>query len=178
MKETNISCNKYRKFTHIAGVDVAIIIADKGKCVLTIKQCYYATNVDVSGNKTDGYFIDFMEDIKPMVVNSGNRNRIAKIVKIRNKCSKIESENIGNWDGLVIELAFDESIRMMGKQTGGIVVSPISPIPNISDKNAKAILNESKTIDELKLNWSKLTNEEQKLPSIEALKQKLKPTLK
>jgi hypothetical protein len=169
---------KHRKSTHIAGVDVDMIIADKGKCVLTIKDCYYDTNVDVSGNKTDGYFIEFMEDIKPMMVNSINRKTISTIVKIKNKCSGAESRNIGNWKGLTIDLLFDETVKMMGKRTGGIRISPISPIPNISDKNAKAVLNKSKSLDELKANWSSLTNEEQKLPSIEALKQKLKPTLK
>lgn len=31
MKETGIDCMKYRKSTHLAGVDVEMIIAEKGK---------------------------------------------------------------------------------------------------------------------------------------------------
>jgi len=178
MKETGIDCMKYRKSTHLAGVDIEMIVADKGKCVLTIKEAYYDRGVNVSGNKTDGYFLDFVEGVKSMVVNSTNRKTISDIVKIKNKCTSTESRNIDNWKGLSIELVFDASVKMMGKTTGGIRVSPISPIPDISDVNAKAILNASKDLMSLKDNWSKLSKEEQKLPSINALKEKLKTILK
>ena len=178
MKETGIDCMKYRKSTHLAGVDVEMIIAEKGKCVLTIKESYYDTGVDVSGNRTDGYFLEFAEGVKPMVVNSTNRKVIAQIVKIRNKCTASESRNIDNWKGLVIQLVFDESVKMMGKLTGGIRISPISPIPTISDVKAKAILSGSKSLSELQGNWSKLSKQEQALPSINAIKDKLKTTLK
>ena len=77
MKEHNIDAMKYRKHTHLAGVDVSIITAEKGKCVLTIKDAYYSRGVDVSGNKTDGYFLEFEEDVTDMVVNSSNRKIIA-----------------------------------------------------------------------------------------------------
>ena len=82
MKEREIDCMKYRKSTHLAGVDVETIIDEKGSCVLTIKDAYYDKGVSVSGNRTDGYFLEFQEDIKPMVVNSVNRKTIANIVKI------------------------------------------------------------------------------------------------
>jgi len=178
MKETGIDCMKYRKSTHLAGVDVDMIIAEKGKCILTIKESYYNTGVNVSGNKTDGYFLEFVEGVKPMVVNSTNRKTIASIIKILTNCSGAESRNIDNWIGTTIELIFDESVTMMNKRTGGIRVSPISPIPTLSDLNAKAILNASKDLSELKANWSKLKEQEQKLPTINALKDKLKTTLK
>tara|TARA_R110000823_G_C15634697_1_gene469119 strand:- start:99 stop:611 length:513 start_codon:yes stop_codon:yes gene_type:complete len=169
---------KYRKSTHIAGVDVDMIIAEKGKCILTIKESYYNTGVDVSGNKTDGYFLEFIEDIKPMVINSTNRKVVASIVKIKNKCSSAESRIISNWKGLSIELIFDESIKMMGKKTGGIRVSPISPIIKIDDKQAIVTLNTSKTLKDLQNNWSVLTKDEQSFPTIVALKNKLKTELK
>jgi hypothetical protein len=178
MKETGIDCMKYRKSTHLAGVDVEMIIADKGKCVLTIKESYYDTGVDVSGNRTDGYFLEFVEGVKPMVVNSTNRKVISQIVKIKNKCTGSESRNIGNWKGLTIQLVFDESVKMMGKLTGGIRVSPISPIPTVSDVNAKAILSGSNSLLDLQANWSKLSKDEQALPSVNAMKDKLKTTLK
>ena len=81
MKEHGIDSMKYRKSTHIAGVDVEAIVDDKGQCILTIKDAFYQKNVDVSGNKTDGYFLEFEEDIKPMVVNSTNRKAIANLVQ-------------------------------------------------------------------------------------------------
>ena len=178
MKELNVDCMKYRKSTHLAGVDVDIIIAEKGKCVLTIKESYYSTGIDVSGNKTDGYFIEFIEDVKPMVINSTNRKIVALIVKIKNKCSSTESRNIANWKGLSIELVFDESIKMMGKKTGGIRVSPISPIVKVADKKGIELLMSSKTLKELQAKWGFLSKDEQLFPTIVALKNKLKTELK
>jgi len=176
--EKNIDCMKYRKSTHLAGVDVETMIDDKGKCILTIKEAYYNTNVDVSGNKTDGYFLEFVEGVKPMVLNSVNRKTIANIVKQTKGVSSVESRNIGNWLGLKIELTFDSSVKMMGKVTGGIRINPISPIPDISDVNALALLNGSTTLLELQTNWGKLTHQEQSLPTVNATKDKLKTTLK
>lgn len=175
--ERNIDAMKYRKSTHLAGVDVEMIIAEKGQCILTIKDAYYNTNVDVSGNKTDGYFLEFEENVKPMVVNSINRKTISNIIKMNKGCTAVESRNIGNWIGQTIELVFDSTVRMMGKNTGGIRVKPTSPIPNIDDKKALELLNTSKTLQELQENWSKLSKQEQKLPTVNALKDKLKNEL-
>lgn len=176
--EKNIDCMKYRKSTHLAGVDVETIVAEKGNCILTIKDAFYDTGVDVSGNKTDGYFITFVEAVKPMVVNSVNRKTIADIIKIERKCTATESRNIGNWVGLKIELIFNADVKMMGKITGGIRIAPKSPIPAISDVNGIKVLNECKTLAELPSYWSKLSKDEQALPTVNALKEKLKTTLK
>jgi len=178
MKQENIDCMKYRKSTHLAGIDVETIIAEKGSCILTIKNAFYDTNVDVSGNKTDGYFLEFVEDFKNMVVNSINRKTISSIVKTLKNCSSTDSRNIGNWAGVQIELGFDPNVKMMGQIVGGIRIKPISPIANISDANGKAILNTSKTLAELTENWKKLTKQEQSLPTILALATKLKSELK
>lgn len=175
--ERNIDCMKYRKSTHLAGIDVETIIAEKGNCILTIKDAYYAKNIDVSGNKTDGYFIEFVESVKPMVVNSVNRKTISAIIKQKKKISSADSRNISNWIGSKIELMFDENVKMMGKITGGIRVSPISPIPDISPDNAISILEKSDSIESLQSNWSKLSKDEQKLPTVVALKDKLKSDL-
>lgn len=178
MKETNIDSMKYRKSTHLAGVDVEMIIAEKGKCILTISECYFNTGVNVSGNKTDGYFIEFKENVKPMVVNSSNRKIIGNIVKLNRKISNVESRNIGNWYGTVIELCFDPSVKMMGKIVGGIKVLPISPIVNISDANALKSLNNCKKSEDLKNVWNnELTKEERTLPTVIALKEQLKKEL-
>lgn len=141
MKEHNIDCKKYRKHTHLAGVDVEMIAAEKGNCTLTIKDAYYSKGVDVSGNKTDGYFLEFEEDVAPMVVNSTNRTRIANNLCIEKKITPLESRNIGNWIGLKINLIFDPTIKMMGKVVGGIVVDKIKVLPEliIDSDNFKAV---------------------------------------
>ena len=142
-KEHEIDCMKYRKSTHIAGIDVETIVTELGQCVLTIKDAFYSRNVDVSGNKTDGYFLEFEEDVKPMVVNSINRKTIAAVVKLQKSLTSAESRNIGNWIGVVIELSFDESVKMMGKQVGGIRVKPTQLIkqkqPITPERFAKAL---------------------------------------
>jgi hypothetical protein len=177
MKETAIDSMKYRKSTHLAGIDVEAIVEEKGSCILTIKEAYYDTNVDVSGNKKNGYFIDFEEPVKPMVANSGNRKLINDIVKDKLGCTSAESRMLPNWKGLQIDLFFDPTVKMMGKVTGGIKVKPVVK-KIVSDANALAILNSSKTISELQDNWSKITPAEQHLPTVIALKESLKNTLK
>lgn len=124
MKEHDIDCQKYRKSTHLAGIDVETIINEKGNCILTIKDAYYATGVDVSGNKTDGYFLEFTDGVKPMCVNSINRKTIAAIIKGIKKCTPAESRFLPNWIGKQIDLGFDDSVKMMGKIVGGIRVKP------------------------------------------------------
>ena len=127
MKEREIDSMKYRKSTHLAGVDVDIIISEKGECLLNIKDAFFDRGVDVSGNKTDGYFLEFSEDVKPMVVNSGNRKIIGKIAQEIKKLNDTDSRNIGNWIGLTIELYYDSKVTMMGKRTGGIKVKEKAP---------------------------------------------------
>lgn len=177
-KEENIDCMKYRKSTHIAGVDVDTIISEKGQCILTIKEAYYAKGVDVSGNKTDGYFLEFSEDVKPMVVNSINRATISKIVKDAKKLTPSESRNIGNWIGLQIELTFDPNVKMMGKVTGGIRVKYKLPENTADEVYAMEQLATCKTLEDLKTVWLKLSSDEKKLATVLAKKEQLKNTLK
>lgn len=144
MKETEIDCMKYRTSTHLAGIDVETIINEKGNCILTIKDAYYDKDVYVSGNKTNGYFLEFTEDVKPMCANSINRKTISSIIKGIKKCTPAESRFLPNWIGLQIDLGFDESVKMMGKVVGGIRVKSTQLIKEkklISDANFdKALL--------------------------------------
>jgi len=176
MKETNIDAMKYRKSTHLAGVDVELVIAEKGKCEYTIKEAYYATGVDVSGNKTNGYFLEFMEpDVKPMVVNSTNRKIISDIVKATLGCSAVESRNIGNWAGFKIEFGFDPNVKMAGKTVGGIIVIKPKDIKPIDVTKETALLKSSKALDELKNNFMSLDKDKQRI--LMSLKDELKSKL-
>ena len=56
-----------------------------------------------------------------MVANSGNRKKIAAIVK-ELKCTAVESRNLTNWVGLKISLKVDPNVKMMGQVVGGIVI--------------------------------------------------------
>ena len=169
MKEHGIDSMKYRKSTHIAGVDVEAIVDDKGKCILTIKDAYYQKGVDVSGNKTDGYFLDFEEDVKPMVVNSTNRKAIANLVQKITGCTASESRKIDRWVGMQIELYFDPTVKMMGQVTGGIKVKPLPVVkelkPMPADKIQDAInsVKDGKTTLEKIKGYYALTVEQEKM---------------
>jgi hypothetical protein len=169
MKEHGIDSMKYRKSTHIAGVDVEAIVDDKGKCILTIKDAYYQKGVDVSGNKTDGYFLDFEEDVKPMVVNSTNRKAIANLVQKITGCTASESRKIDRWVGMQIELYFDPTVKMMGQVTGGIKVKPLPVVkelkPMPADKIQDAInsVKDGKTTLEKIKEYYALTPEQEKM---------------
>lgn len=188
MKETNVDSMKYRKNTHIAGVDVDRIVAEKGNCILTIKEAYYSmaeivngkrVGVDLNGKVVDGYYIEFEENVKPMAVNTSNRKTINNLVKEKLNCSPAESRMLPNWIGMKIELFFNPDVVMKGEVTGGIRVKPVNPIPDISDKNALSILNGSKTLNELVENWTnKISAKEKNIPTVLALKEQLKTTLK
>ena len=160
MKEHNIDAMKYRKHSHLAGVDVAIITAEKGKCVLTIKDAYYSKGVDVSGNRTDGYFLEFEEDVMDMVCNSSNRKMIANNLVLEKGLSLLDSRNIGNWIGTKVELQFDETIRMMGKIVGGIRVKGFKALPNLEpntpnfDAVKKALQGGNYTIEQVKTKYN------------------------
>lgn len=168
MKEREVDCMKYRKSTHLAGIDVEAIADDKGKCVLTIKDAYYEKGVDVSGNKTDGYFVEFAEGVKPLVVNSGNRKIISKLVKDQKGLSSVESRKVNTWIGLKVELFFDPSVKMMGKIVGGVKVKPtpvvieLKPLSDDRFKGAlKSIEEGTTTIEKIKSSF-KLTPEQEK----------------
>ena len=168
MKEHGIDAMKYRKHSHLAGVDVSIIASEKGKCVLTIKDAYYSKGVDVSGNKTDGYFLEFVEDVMDMVVNSSNRKQISQNLVLEKGLSLIDSRNIGNWIGYKIELYHDETIRMMGKIVGGIRVKGFKLLPNLEpntqnfDAVKKALQGGNYTIEQVKSKYN-VSTEVQKL---------------
>jgi len=126
-KETNIDCRKYRKSTHLAAADLDAMSIDGKPLIFTIKECWYDTKVDVSGEKTDGYFCSFVEPIKDMVVNSTNRKTIAGFAKL-NGHNEIDCWNIGNWSGIKLEFYVLRDIKAFGKVQDGIRIKPLQPV--------------------------------------------------
>lgn len=144
--ETNIDCLKHRTSTHLAGVDVEIYATEHGGfCELTIDLAYYDTNVEVNGRKMDGYFIRFVEPVKEMVVNTGNRKKISQLVMAAQKLNPVESRNLKSWVGMKVRLKYDMSVKMKGVSVGGIVVDTTFNQPvKMSLKEAKTLLSEVK----------------------------------
>lgn len=167
-KETGIDCMKYRKSTHLASVDVDSIISEKGKCILTIKEAYFAKQIDVSGTKKDGYFLEFQEDVKPMCANSTNRMKIANIIKKEKGLNAVDSRNIGNWIGMKIELIVDNNVKMMGQIVDGIRVIETIELPILTDKHPKykavkdAVSSGQYTVEQVRLKYQ-VSNEVEQL---------------
>jgi len=129
-KETNIDCRKYRKSTHLAAADLDAMSIEGRPLIFTIKEAWYDTKVDVSGEKTDGYFCSFVEDIKDMVLNSTNRKIISSFARKRG-FNEIDCWNIGNWGGIRIEFYVLRDIKAFGKIQDGIRINPVPPAEKV-----------------------------------------------
>lgn len=153
MKETNIDARKHRKSTHLAAADLDAMTVEGKSLIFTIKEAWYETQVDVSGDKTDGYFCSFVEPIKDMVINSTNRKTVAMFAK-QNGFSEIDSWNIGNWAGIRIELYALRDIKAFGKVQDGIRIKPIQPQekakPVFTEANFEKAFKAGATIDKIK----------------------------
>ena len=123
MIERDIDCRKHRKSTHLAAADLDGMTSEGKSLVFTIKDAWYETGVDVSGNKTDGYFCTLKEHDKPLVLNSINRAAISVIAN-NGGFKEVTAYNIGNWAGLIVELYVDRKVKMMGATVDGIRVKP------------------------------------------------------
>lgn len=140
------------------------------------------------------YFDD--DNNKPYKPNLGMRRVLVQLWGTKGK----------EYIGRSLTLFRDETVKWAGAEVGGIVITQashiqgvkklsvtiarskkkmftitpidyIAPAP-IDPTKAISILNESKTLAELQSNWSKLNKEEQALPSVVAVKDKLKWELK
>lgn len=127
MREDNIDCRKHRKSTHLASADLDAFQIEGKPLIFTIKEAWYETAVDVSGDKTDGYFCSFVEPIKDMLINSTNRKVIAGFAR-KNGFNEIDCWNIGNWKGIKIELYVLRDIKAFGKVQDGMRIKPIQPV--------------------------------------------------
>ena len=153
--ELNVDCLKYRKSTHLAGVDVETITHEKGVCDLTIDIAYYEKNVNVAGKKVDGYFLRFKENgIKEMMVNTGNRKKIAYLVMRNKNLKPVEARNLSNWGNMVIRLKFDPNIKMAGQTVGGIVVDESFEGERIDIEKYKKMITECQNSEDLVKVWT------------------------
>lgn len=162
MSELQTDWRKYRKSTHLASADLDAMETDKIPLIFQIKEVKYETGVDVSGTKQDGIFCYFMQDIKPMKLNSTNNKILAGFAKKNGLIGK-ECHVIENWKGMNIELFVDRNVKMMGAIVDGIRIKPLQPIlnkpkPNFAEVNFADAKKASATLETIKKHYT-LTNE-------------------
>ena len=130
---------KFRKSTHLASADLDAMESEGKDLIFTIKEVKYETNVNVSGTKMDGIFCYFIEDIKPLKLNSTNNKILSGFAKKLGHKGK-ECHIIENWKGMTIELYVDRNVKMMGAVTDGVRIKPV--MPKIEKKEKPAFLPE------------------------------------
>ena len=154
MIERDIDCRKHRKSTHLASPDLDAMTLEGKDLIFEILDIWYETGVNVSGNKTDGYFCKLKGVKKDWVLNSINRDVLSSFAK-KNGLKGADAYNIGNWKGLVIELYVDRNVKMMGKIVDGIRIKPIQPTikkekPIFTEDKIKPTFEKGITIEQIK----------------------------
>ena len=124
--ENKTDWRKFRKSTHLASADLDALETEGSNLIFTIKEVKYEQNVNVSGTKMDGIFCYFIENIKPLKLNSTNNKILAGFAK-QNGYKGREAHIIENWKGMRIELYVDRNVKMMGAITDGVRIKPIQP---------------------------------------------------
>jgi len=167
MEEQKTDWRKFRKSTHLASADLDALESEGKKLIFQIKEVKYEEGVDVSGTKMNGVFCYFMQDIKPLKLNSTNSKILAGFAKkdgyIGKDCHLIE-----NWKGMIIELFVDHNVKMMGSITDGVRIQPIRPEvkakPEFTEANFETAHKAKATIEAIKKHYS-ITPEMEKLYS-------------
>ena len=72
---------KFRKSTHLASADLDVLESEGKKLIFTIQEIKFEKNVNVSGQKMDGFFCYFKEDIKPLKIINTNLKTLSVFAK-------------------------------------------------------------------------------------------------
>ena len=155
--ETKTDWRQYRKSTHLASADLDAMETAGTKLIFSIKEVKYETNVDVSGTKMDGIFLHFVENIKPLKLNSTNNKILAGFAKKNGLIGK-ECHVIENWKGMLIELYVDRNVKMMGAITDGIRIKPLRPKAKVkkefTESNFEAAFKANATIEQIEKSYT------------------------
>lgn len=162
------------KSDHLGAIDLEGLIEDGKELLFTITKVLHG-QTKVAGKTGVFNVAYFQEDIKPLVLNSGN----AKIVR---KLSGSKSVDPNEWNyPILAELYVENNVRFGSDTVSGVRIKEFSKLtqkPKVSDVNALAKLADSKTLEELKTNWGSISKDEQNLPTVIAKKDELKNILK
>lgn len=150
--------------------------SDGSEIVLTIKSAGQERVSGSDGKKTDCLVIHFMENVKPMILNTTNAKAISKVAK---------SNYIEQWSGVQIQIyvdrvrAFGDDLEVLRvRQTAPKNLAPVqSQISQDDVDNACIKLEGSETLEELKENYASLSKQLQAHPEVIATKDNLKSQL-
>lgn len=107
------------KSDHLGSADLEDFIEQKKSLIFTIKEVKQEYGASVAGKKGDFNIAYFVENIKPLVLNSTNAKQIKSF------CGG--SPFVEDWKLVPIELYLDANVKMKGEVVGGIRIKPIQP---------------------------------------------------
>lgn len=86
--------------------------------------------VQNGSGKVEKTVLHFMENVKPMVLNSTNAKTIAKLAG---------TPMVERWDGVRIQIYYDPKVKFAGACVGGVRVRPYPPRAGIIAADSKPI---------------------------------------
>ena len=121
MSTTKTHYRKVMKSDHLGIADLEDLIEEKKPLIFTIREVKQQYGVSVAGKKGDFNIAYFVEQIKPLVLNSTN----AKVVK----AFANNSPFVEDWKNIRVELFIDENVKMKGEVVGGVRIKQVQPMP-------------------------------------------------
>ena len=147
----------------------AYAIPPEGSLILTIKMVRKELVSSPTGEKKECLVVHWMESFKPMVCNRTNGKTIERVVK---------SPYIEQWVGKKVEL-YSSRVKAFGEEMDALRVKAIAPeVLLIDTKPAIEKLKTSTTLEELKVAYTSLTQDEQNHIEVVKIKDQLKAKLK
>ena len=116
---------KVFKSDHVGVADLEEFLEEGKSLVFTIKEVKQEYNVKVAGRNGDFNIAYFIEDIKPLVLNSINSSRVKSFAK--------NSPFVEDWTNIVIELYIDSNVKMKGQVVGGVRIRNKQPSKTKND---------------------------------------------
>lgn len=138
--------------------------------ILTIASAGVESITNAEGKKEDELVIRFVEDYKPMIVNSTNAKTISKVHK---------TPYVEQWIGKRIQI-YARRIRAFGEDMDALRIRDFVPADAAPIDTAKAIekIKACKDWNELKSVYSSLSKEEQGHPDVVKIKDEMKGKVK
>jgi len=159
--EKKTDWRKFRKSTHLASPDLDIMVSEGKELIFTIKEVKHEKGVNVSGQKTDGFFCYFKENVKPLKIINTNLKTLSKFAR-QNGVDSTDVFMVENYAGLKIELYVDHNVKFMGDLVDGIRIRSVQPVikkPILTEKHKnwskakEAVKNKTATLESLNKNY-------------------------
>ncbi len=110
---------KVFKSDHLGVADLEEFLEEGKSLVFTIKHVKQEYGATVAGRKGDFNIAYFVEDIKPLVLNSINSSRVKGFAN--------GSPFVEDWNNIAIELYIDSMVKMKGQIVGGVRIKNKQP---------------------------------------------------